>query len=55
METITISTTEYKELIFKAAAVDAFARYVNSSKYAIDQEVCAAILGFEVGNDSDKH
>lgn len=55
--TVTITAAEYKELVELATKgnvlidrVNAFARYVNADKYAVEREICGAILGFEVSS-----
>lgn len=34
--------------------VKAFAAYVNSTKYSIERELCASMLGFELENEEEK-
>lgn len=48
MNEVTISTTEYKELLEAQSSIKAFARYVNRSEFSISREHCADILGFEL-------
>jgi len=48
MGEITISTKEYKEFVEARTRIDIFSSYVNSQKYNIGREECAAFLGFEL-------
>lgn len=48
MAEITISDTEYKELIKNTARIEAFAQYVNMERYSISREICGVFFGFEV-------
>ena len=48
MGEITISTTEYKELIEAQIRIEVFSDYVRSSEYRIDREDCARYLNFKL-------
>ena len=48
MGEITIITKEYKYLVEAMTSIDIFYSYVNSQKYNIGREECAAFLGFEL-------
>ncbi len=43
-----------EELFELVGRIKAFAAYVNSTKYDIDRELCAAMLGFELRNKGGK-
>ncbi|MCI9591625.1 MAG: hypothetical protein HFG42_13970 [Lachnospiraceae bacterium] len=50
---ITIPTEEYKELVKIQARVEVFKEFVNSKKYSVDKEECAAFLGFKLKNQEE--
>lgn len=45
---IEISVEEYKKLLDASGAVRRFGSYVRAQKYAIDREMCAILLGFDL-------
>ncbi len=52
-ENITISTTEYKELLISYVRVSAFMDFVKSEKSYISREDCGRYLGFGVSRNED--
>lgn len=45
---VSVPLNTIMQLMDVAGRTTAFVDYVNAEKYAIDREVCAAILGFEL-------
>lgn len=43
-----------EELFELVGRIKAFAAYVNSTKYSIERELCAAMLGFELEDEEEK-
>lgn len=51
-KTICVSIDEYTNMTFLCGRVKAFEGYLNSSRYGIDPQVAAAILGLELAEES---
>ena len=50
---VSVPLSAFMQLNDMAGRTAAFVDYVNAEKYAIDREICAAILGFELKAVSD--
>lgn len=47
-DVITISAKEYRQLVEAQVRIHVFSRYVNSKRYSVGREECAAFLDFEL-------
>lgn len=54
VDTITISTKEYKKLVEAQVRINLFAEYVKTESYSIGRKKCAAMLGFELKDEEEE-
>ena len=53
MGEVTISTTEYRNLLEAQARIEIFSQFVRRTRYSISKEECAYHLGFELENQDE--